>query len=140
MGDRTLAKARFVHDALSFETFAARKFAIIKHHQPETVLCGLIRKMLVTTAPEIPGIVTHDFLWRKRACKSNRISVQQTQDAAAFDFQKPTFLLGVRLGSRVGTTHTKPCFQVGEIKGCRDPHKTFKPSTLLSIRVAKSRI
>ena len=65
MGDRTLAKARFVHDALSFETFAARKFAIIKHHQPETVLCGLIRKMLVTTAPEIPGIATHDFLWRK---------------------------------------------------------------------------
>ena len=69
MGDRMLAKARFVHHALSFETFAARKFAIIKHlqkiHQPETVLCSLIPKVLVTTAPQIPGIATHDFRWRK---------------------------------------------------------------------------
>jgi hypothetical protein len=69
MGDRTLAKARFVHDALSFETLAARKFAVIEHpqkiHQPETVLCGLIPKVLVTTAPQVPGIAAHDFRLRK---------------------------------------------------------------------------
>src|SRR5438132_492758 len=62
-------KSRLIYQAQGFETFAARKFAVIKHlqklHQPVAVLGGLIPKMLVTTAPEIPGIATHDFLWRK---------------------------------------------------------------------------
>src|SRR5438128_4099921 len=62
-------KPRLVYQAQGFETAAARKFAAIKHlhkiHQPVAVLGGLIPKMLVTTAPEIPGIATHDFLWQK---------------------------------------------------------------------------
>jgi hypothetical protein len=140
MGDRTLAKARFVHDALSFETFAARKFAIIKHHQPETVLCGLIPKMLVTTAPEIPGIVTHDFLLAK-AC----LQIEPHQRAAdagccCFRLSKTHFSSWCSPWIK-GWYHThEALLQVGEIKGYRDPHKTFKPSTLPSIRVAKSRI
>jgi len=69
MVDRTLAKARFVHQAQSFETFAARKFAVIEHlqqiHQTKTVLRDVIPKLLVASAPEVPSIAAHDFLRRK---------------------------------------------------------------------------
>ena len=63
------AESRLVHQAEHFETFAARKFAIIEHlqqiHQTETVLRDVIPKMLVTSAPEVPRVAAHDFLRRK---------------------------------------------------------------------------
>src|SRR5882672_10479154 len=63
------AESRLVHQAEHFETFAARKFAVIEHlqqiHQTKTVLRGVIPKMLVASAPEVPGIAAHDFLRRK---------------------------------------------------------------------------
>ena len=63
------AESRLVHEAEHFETFAARKFAVIEHlqqiHQTKTVLRGVIPKMLVASAPEVPGIAAHDFLRRK---------------------------------------------------------------------------
>ena len=59
------AESRFVHQAEHVEAFAARKFAVIEHlqqiHQAETVLRGVIPKMLIASAPEIPGIPAHDF-------------------------------------------------------------------------------
>src|SRR4029077_15781491 len=62
-------ESRLVHQTEHFETFAARKFAVIEHleqiHQTETVLCRVIPKMLVASAPEVPGIAPHDFLRRK---------------------------------------------------------------------------
>jgi hypothetical protein len=36
-----------------------------KIHQAVAVLCSAIPKMLVASAPEIPSITAHDFLWRK---------------------------------------------------------------------------
>src|SRR5262245_43413930 len=63
------AESRLVHQAEHFKTFAARKFAAIKHlqkiHQAVTVLGRVIPKMLVASAPEVPGIAAHDFLRRK---------------------------------------------------------------------------
>jgi hypothetical protein len=53
-------KSGLVHQAENFETFAARKLAVIEHlqqiHQAETVLRGVIPKMLVASAPEVPCI------------------------------------------------------------------------------------
>jgi hypothetical protein len=59
------------------ETFAARKLAVIEHlqqiHQPEIVLRGVIPKMLVASAPEIPCIAAHDFLRRKINASVHRL-------------------------------------------------------------------
>src|SRR6476469_1803696 len=63
------AESRFVHQPEHLEAFAARKFAVIEHleqiHQTKTVLRDVIPKMLVASAPEVPGIAAHDFLRRK---------------------------------------------------------------------------
>jgi hypothetical protein len=63
------AKSRFVYQAQSLEALAARKLTAIQHlqeiHQPVAVLGCMIPKILVTCAPEVPGIATHDFLGRK---------------------------------------------------------------------------
>src|SRR6476469_9141339 len=63
------AESRLVHQAEHFETFAARKFAVVEHlqqiHQTETVLRDVIPKMLVASAPEVPRVAAHDFLRRK---------------------------------------------------------------------------
>ena len=70
-------KPGLVYQAQGFKTFAARKLAIIKNlqkiHQPETVLCGLIPKVLVTTAPQVPGVAAHDFLGRKIEAAIHRL-------------------------------------------------------------------
>src|SRR4029077_6227462 len=63
------AESRLVHQAENFKAFAARKFAVIETlqqiHQTKTVLRGVIPKMLIASAPKVPGIAAHDFRWRK---------------------------------------------------------------------------
>src|SRR5213596_119238 len=63
------AKSWLVYQAENFETLAARKFAVVEHlqkvHQSVTVLSGMIPKVLVATAPEIPSVAPHDLLGRK---------------------------------------------------------------------------
>src|SRR5262249_29150760 len=63
------AKSGLVYQPQGFETLTARKFAVVEHlqkiHQSVAVLRGVIPKMLVTGAPEVPRVSPHDFLGRK---------------------------------------------------------------------------
>lgn len=63
------AETRFIYETESLEALTAWKFSVVEHlqkiHQPVAVLRGVIPKMLVAAAPEVPSVAPHDFLGRE---------------------------------------------------------------------------
>src|SRR5439155_107316 len=91
---RARAKSWLVHQAQGFETLTAPKLAVVEHlqkiHQTIAVLRGVIPKLLVASAPEVPSVAPHDFCEQTegsagKKSRTNKRLVSQRRERARLE-------------------------------------------------------